>query len=33
VGYANSEDYVTHDWLDNIFQQDVNGRVEGKNGA
>jgi hypothetical protein len=33
AGYANSQDYVTHDWLDTIFQQDVNGRVEGENGA
>ena len=33
AGYANSTDWVTHDWLDTIFQQDVNGRVEGENGA
>jgi len=33
AGYANRLDYVTHDWLDQIFQQDVNGRVEGENGA
>ena len=26
AGYANRYDYVTHDWLDRIFQQDVNGR-------
>lgn len=32
-GYANSSDSVTHDWLDQIFQQDVNGRVEGENGT
>jgi hypothetical protein len=32
-GSANSSDRVTHDWLDEIFQQDVNGRVEGENGA
>jgi len=33
----NSSDYadsvVGHYWLDNLFQQDVNGRVEGENGA
>jgi hypothetical protein len=33
AGYANSSDRVTHDWLDQLFQQDVNGRVEGENGA
>ncbi len=33
AGYANSRDYVSHDWLDTLFQQDVNGRVEGENGA
>lgn len=33
AGYANSRDWVTHDWLDQNFQQDVNGRVEGENGA
>jgi len=33
AGYANSRDDVTHDWLDQLFQQDVNGRVEGENGA
>ena len=33
AGYANSSDYVIHDWLDTIFQQDVNGRIEGENGA
>ena len=33
AGYANSTDYVTHDWLDKLFQQDVNGRIEGENGA
>ena len=33
TGYANSTDYVDHDWLDQIFQQDVNGRIEGENGA
>ncbi len=33
TGYANSTDYVDHDWLDQIFQQDVNGHIEGENGA
>jgi Ca2+-binding RTX toxin-like protein len=33
AGYANSTDYVSHDWLDKIFQQDVNGRVEGETGV
>jgi hypothetical protein len=33
AGYANSTDYVNHDWLDKLFQQDVNGRIEGENGA
>ena len=33
AGYANRYDFVTHDWLDTIFQQDVNGRLEGENGA
>ncbi len=33
AGYANDRDWVDHNWLDTLFQQDVNGRVEGENGA
>jgi hypothetical protein len=29
AGYANSSDKVTHDWLDKLFQQDVNGQTGG----
>ena len=32
-GYVNSGDYIDHGWLDKLFQQDINGRFEGENGA
>jgi len=32
-GYVNSVDSVNHNWLDQLFRQDINGKVEGENGA